>query len=109
MILPFVFLPFVAVWALETDPVAFFVNYGVAGVVIGLLLTGWLYTKPAYQALEKQNTQLAEALKAVTTAASGQAIPAMAKTLEVQRAGLGLPYEDLRVLVERLEQLSKDE
>lgn len=97
----------VSVWALETDPIAFFVNYGVAGIVILLLLTGQLYTKPAYQALEKQNSQLADALKAVTNAASGQAIPAMAKTLEVQRSA-GLPYGDIKDLLSRLEELARE-
>ena len=51
-----------ALEATSADPVAWLVNYGVAGVVIALLVTGFLRTKAEVQGLQKQVAEIRDDL-----------------------------------------------
>lgn len=86
-------IPLVVAYETAADPVSFLVNYGVAGVVILLLVTGQLRTKSENIGLQKQlderNADLREkdaALTALMTQISQHTLPQMSDLAKVIEA-----------------------
>ena len=84
-------------------------NAGVAGVVVILMITGWLVPKPFYAKLEQENRDLKEALKLEKQRGTdadqagrvtNQLIGALQNLAEEKgrgrREGPGLTWEDLK-------------
>src|SRR4051812_33851526 len=84
-------LPYLAVMSSSTpDPVEWLVNYGVAGVVIALMVLGRLRTKAEVDGLKEQNEQLRADLlaerganAALVAQVTGHTLPQMAQLSEV--------------------------
>jgi len=96
-----------------TDPVAWLINYGVAGAVIVLLVTGQLRTKSEVTGLKEANDQLRADLlaeragnAALVNQISNHTLPqmnALADVLErVPKAGSVGPDPEVRAVLENL-------
>lgn len=102
-----------------SDPLAWLVNLGVAGIVIVLLVTGQLRTKWEVNALDKRIADQDKVIKEFQDALIGQTLPALARSAQVLEAipssERGLQDElhqtrgDMAELISRLERLAKGE
>jgi hypothetical protein len=84
-----------------SDPISWLVNYGVAGIIIVLLVTGQLRTKAEVMALQKVADERAEALNAkdkaladLTQQITGHTLPQLARMTEVVE-GISRKIEDI--------------
>lgn len=80
----FFFLPLAA--TTTEDPLIFLLNFGTLGVVFVLLLTGFLFTKPYVQRLEKEIEVKDRLLETLGTQLSMHTLPALARTAKVMEA-----------------------
>jgi len=67
----------------SVDPIAFLVNYGVAGVVIGLLVTGQLRTKFEVRGLERQIEAKDQVISEFQAQLSTNTLPALARSAQI--------------------------
>lgn len=102
-------LVIVAAGESSTDPIPWLVNYGVAGVVILLLVTGQLRTKSEVGALEKRVTQQDDIIKAKDIALEAltnqlvSIVPQLAKVGDVVEA---LPQNTSAALTHAMSELT---
>lgn len=99
-----------AMAATGSDPVSFLINYGVAGIVILLLVTGQLRTKAEVTGLEKQLDQSRSdvkerdaAIASIMAQITQHTLPQMANLAEVLDR---LPKQPDSGLAARLDQLT---
>lgn len=91
-----------AFWAtdqLDIDPIAWLVNYGVAGIVILLFVTGQIRTKAEVRSLERQIEAKDQAISAFQAQLSTNTLPALARSAEVLEtipASERASYQELR-------------
>lgn len=81
----------------STDPVAWLVNYGVAGIVIVLLVTGQLRTKTEVTLLERQMAQKDRVIEAFQQQLTSHTLPALAESTRVLEA---IPSSESALLIE---------
>lgn len=68
------------------DPIALLINYGVAGIVIVLFITGQIRTKSEVAGLEKQLKEKDDMIQAFTNQLSGNTLPALTRSAQVLEA-----------------------
>lgn len=86
-------------WASDgtTDPLTWLVNYGVAGIVILLLVTGQLRTKSEVNQLERQLAARDNIIEALQSNLTRHTLPALASSTRVLEA---IPASESAVLAE---------
>lgn len=113
-----IYWPQVAGLAAQTDPIQVLLNYGLAGVVVFLVITGQLRTKAEVHAKDAIIAKQAEIISAFQQSLTSNALPAMSAGI---RAVEAVPHSesrtldqvadaqrDMAVLVGRLEALVAD-
>jgi len=81
----------------SADPVAWLINYGVAGIVIALLVTGQLRTKSEVKGLESQIAAKDKVIDAFQAQLTGHTLPALTQSARVLEA---IPTSESALLVE---------
>ena len=103
-------LVLVTAWAIEGEPLAVILNYGVLGIFFVLAITGQIYLKPHVNDLNKRIDAQAEIIREFQRATTTQTIPALGRATEVLEAQLhpheGASVESLGALITRLEELA---
>jgi uncharacterized protein YdcH (DUF465 family) len=87
-------------------PEELLLNYGLAGLVIVLLVWGKLHTNSTVSALEKENAHLWRILEKQHNVATDKVIPALERSRDYVRKR---PLGEIDNLVQRLEELLNDD
>lgn len=106
----------------NASPLAILLNYGVLGIIVVLLISGWVRTKPEVDGLKEQiedlKGQLAErdrVAEAMRVQLTQQTLPAMARSAQVletipQTAGDEKQLvKELQALISQLKDFRDDE
>lgn len=95
----------VSVWATQVEDIVTLANYGMAGIILYLLIIAQrLHTSKTVEILEKENVWLRGIVEKYENATSEKTIPALDRGIETLRsANQDLPMGDLKKLLELLE------